>query len=45
MALVRQGNKRHGEKVRVFDGLRGQHYDAELCDPVHFDPENRRLHV
>jgi sarcosine oxidase subunit alpha len=45
LALVRQGNKRHGEKVRVFDGLRGQHYDAELCDPVHFDPENRRLHV
>jgi glycine cleavage system aminomethyltransferase T len=45
LALVQRGNKRHGEKVRVFDGLRGQHYDAELCDPVHFDPENRRLHV
>jgi methylglutamate dehydrogenase subunit C len=45
LALLSNGRARHGEVVKVFDGLRGHHYLAEICDPVHFDPENRRLHA
>jgi methylglutamate dehydrogenase subunit C len=45
LALLSNGRSRHGEIVKVFDGLRGHHYLAEICDPVHFDPENRRLHA
>jgi hypothetical protein len=28
----------------LFDGLRGIHIEAELCDPVHYDRENKKLH-
>jgi methylglutamate dehydrogenase subunit C len=45
LALLSNGAKRHGEIVKLFDGLRGQHVLGEICSPVHFDPENRRLHV
>ena len=45
LALLSNGRARHGEIVKVFDGLRNHHYLAEVCDPVHFDAENRRLHV
>ena len=42
---MRNGRARHGEIVQVFDGLRGIHMQAQICDPVHFDSENKRLHV
>ena len=45
LALLSNGRVRHGEIVKVFDGLRGHHYFAEICDPVHFDPKNERLHA
>ena len=45
LALLSNGQARHGEIVKVFDGLRGHHYLAEICNPIHFDPENRRLHA
>jgi methylglutamate dehydrogenase subunit C len=45
LALLANGRVRHGEVVQVFDGLRGIHMPAEICDPMHFDRENRRLHV
>jgi methylglutamate dehydrogenase subunit C len=45
LALLSNGRARHGEIVKVFDGLRGHHYLAEICDPVHFDPKNERLHA
>ncbi len=45
LALLANGRARHGEIVKVFDGLRGHHYLAEICDPVHFDPKNERLHA
>ena len=45
LALLSNGRARHGEIVKVFDGLRGEHYLAEICDPVHFDPKNERLHA
>jgi methylglutamate dehydrogenase subunit C len=45
LALLSNGQARHGEIVKVFDGLRGHHYLAEICDPVHFDAKNERLHA
>jgi sarcosine oxidase subunit alpha len=44
LALVQNGRNRMGEIVKVFDGLRGIHMYAELCEPMHFDKENARLH-
>ncbi len=45
LALLSDGRNRKGEVVRVFDGLRNHHMLAEICEPIHFDPENRRLHA
>jgi sarcosine oxidase subunit alpha len=45
LALVENGRERQGEIVKIFDGLRGIHIHGELCDPVHFDKENKRLHA
>ena len=45
LALLSDGRSRKGEVVQVFDGLRNQHMLAEICEPTHFDPENRRLHA
>ena len=44
LALVANGRARHGEIVTVWDGLRGTQTLGEICDPVHFDRENERLH-
>jgi sarcosine oxidase subunit alpha len=44
LALCKRGRERHGEIVQLFDGLRGIHIEAELCDPVHYDRENKKLH-
>jgi sarcosine oxidase subunit alpha len=45
LALVSNGRARHGEIVHVFDGLRNIHIHAEICDPMHYDPENKKLHA
>ena len=45
LALVSNGRARHGEIVRIWDGLRGAEVLGEICDPMHFDRENRRLHA
>jgi sarcosine oxidase subunit alpha len=45
LALCKSGRERHGEVVQLFDGLRGLHIEAELCDPVHYDKENRKLYA
>ena len=44
LALVANGRERMGEIVKVFDGIRGIHFNGEICEPMHFDRENRRLH-
>ena len=31
--------------VQVWDGLRGHRVMGEICDPMHFDKENKRLHA
>ena len=45
LALVKNARVRHGEIVRVYDELHGQHLNAVLCDPVFFDRENVKLHA
>jgi sarcosine oxidase subunit alpha len=45
LALLKRGRERHGETVQVFDGLRQIHMLAEICEPMHFDKENARLHA
>jgi methylglutamate dehydrogenase subunit C len=45
LALLSNGRSRIGEVVNVFDGIRNIHLKAVICDPIHFDKENRRLHV
>jgi sarcosine oxidase subunit alpha len=45
LALVKNGRERHGEIVKVYDSLRGIHLYAELCDPMHYDKENVKLHA
>jgi sarcosine oxidase subunit alpha len=45
LALLANGRARHGETVQVWDGLRGARVMGEICDPMHFDKENKRLHA
>ena len=45
LALLANGRARHGEIVQAWDGLRGHRLMAEICDPMHFDKENKRLHA
>jgi sarcosine oxidase subunit alpha len=45
LALLSNGRARMGEVMQVYDGLRNMHMLAEICAPMHFDPENARLHV
>ena len=45
LALVSNGRARHGEIVQLWDGLRGACVLGEICEPMHFDKENKRLHA
>ena len=43
LAFLKSGRERYGEKIVVWDKLRGVETAAEVCDPVFVDPENRKL--
>ncbi|MGY6696417.1 MAG: sarcosine oxidase subunit alpha family protein [Roseinatronobacter sp.] len=43
LALVENGRARHGETLRLDDGLRGIRADVEICNPVFFDPDGGRM--
>ena len=43
MALIEAGSQRMGETVRIFS--EGRIAKAEICSPVFFDPENKRLNA
>ncbi|WP_411035696.1 sarcosine oxidase subunit alpha family protein [Shinella sp. BYT-45] len=43
LAFLKSGRERYGEKIVVWDQLRGVETMAEVCDPVFVDPENRKL--
>ncbi|MDI7860656.1 sarcosine oxidase subunit alpha family protein [Rhizobiaceae bacterium n13] len=45
LAMLKSGRERFGEKVVVWDGLRGEEFQAEVCSPVFVDPQNRKLHL
>ena len=45
LALLSNGRERHGEVVKIFDGVRNIHMYGVICDPMHYDRENRKLHV
>ena len=43
LAFLKSGRERYGEKIVVWDQLRGVETFAEVCDPVFVDPENIKL--
>jgi glycine cleavage system aminomethyltransferase T len=43
LGFLRNGRARHGETIRVDDGLRGRSVFARVCDPVFLDPEGGRM--
>ncbi|MFC6446534.1 sarcosine oxidase subunit alpha family protein [Shinella zoogloeoides] len=43
LAFLKSGRERYGEKIVVWDRLRGVETMAEVCNPVFVDPENRKL--
>ena len=45
LAILANGRDRHGEIVKIFDGLRNIHLYGEICDPMHYDKENTKLHA
>ncbi|WGH79291.1 sarcosine oxidase subunit alpha family protein [Jannaschia ovalis] len=42
LGFLLNGRARHGERVLLIDHLRGHRCEAEICDPVQFDPEGGR---
>jgi len=42
LGFVRGGAARHGDRMRMVDGLRGIDTEVEICHPVMFDPEGGR---
>lgn len=45
LALLSNGRERHGEVVKIFDGIRNIHMFGVICDPMHYDRENKKLHA
>jgi sarcosine oxidase subunit alpha len=44
LGLIAGGASKHGTRVRLVDLLRGSDIEAEVCDPVFYDPKGERLH-
>ena len=45
LAMLKSGRERYGEKIVVWDALRGSEILAEVCSPVFVDPDHLKLHV
>ncbi|WP_420131784.1 sarcosine oxidase subunit alpha family protein [Rhodopseudomonas sp.] len=43
LALLVRGPERIGERIRVYDPIRSEDYEAEIVSPVFVDPEGGRL--
>jgi len=43
LAFLKSGRERYGEKIVVWDRLRGVETMAEVCHPVFVDPDNSKL--
>jgi sarcosine oxidase subunit alpha len=44
LGLIAGGAAKHGTRVRLVDLLRDSDIEAEVCDPVFYDPKGERLH-
>jgi heterotetrameric sarcosine oxidase alpha subunit len=45
LGYLKNGPKRHGERVRAHDPVRGFEFEVEVCGPVFIDPKGERLRV
>ncbi len=45
LAFLKSGRERFGEKIVVWDRLRGEETLAEVCNPVFVDPANTKLNA
>jgi heterotetrameric sarcosine oxidase alpha subunit len=45
LAFLKSGRERYGEKVVIWDKLRGEETLAEVCNPVFVDPANIKLNA
>lgn len=45
LAMLKSGRERIGEKILVWDAVRGSEFLAEVCPPVFVDPDNLNLHA
>ena len=43
LGLLVRGRERIGERIRIYDPLRKGDFEADIVDPVFFDPEGLRL--
>jgi heterotetrameric sarcosine oxidase alpha subunit len=43
LALLSGGRDRHGERIVAHDPVRGASVEAQVCDPVFYDPEGVRV--
>jgi glycine cleavage system aminomethyltransferase T len=43
LGLLKRGGERHGERIIAHDPVRGADVEAEVCNPVFFDPEGVRV--
>jgi heterotetrameric sarcosine oxidase alpha subunit len=44
LGVLARGRQRIGQRVRAVDPVRNGDVEAEICNPVFFDPEGTRLH-
>ncbi len=42
LGFLKHGAKRHGERVRAFDPVRGADIEVEVCAPAFIDPQGER---
>ena len=45
LAMLKSGRERIGERILVWDAVRGAEFLAEVCAPVFVDPDNLKLHA
>lgn len=43
LGFLKRGRERHGEVIRLDDGLRKRAFACRVCDPVFHDPEGRAM--
>ena len=44
LGMLKRGRERHGERIMLWDGLREVEIEANVCDPVFYDPAQEKAH-